>query len=393
MNILSSRVKRISASPTLELLKIKNSMIKKGETILDFGAGEPDFNTPDFIKKAGIEAINDNFTKYTAVTGIPTLKEAIAKSYFREQGYSPDASEIVVTPGSKYGLFLIIQSVIDRDDEVIVPKPYWVTYPQLVGYAGGKTVFADHMKSDDLFAITADSYIEKYSARTKAVIINSPSNPTGEIMNERELKEAVQFFTKKGILIIFDDCYRKIIYTDKPFVSPLTIYPESRETVAIVGSLSKTYSMTGWRLGFTIAPEYLCKAMSKIEGHSTSNPCSISQKAAIKALDEEDGSVSDMVKEYRKRRDLITGKINEIGNLKFKVPMGAFYFFIDFSYYIDSMGFKNDTDFAMDILNKLKIITVPGSAFGAEGYLRISYAASLEILEEGFEKLKKYLKG
>lgn len=391
MNKLSSRVDRISASPTLALLKIKNSMIQKGETILDFGAGEPDFNTPDFIKNAGIDAINANFTKYTPVTGIPDLKEAIAQNYKKEQGHLPGEKEIIVTPGSKYGLYLILQAIIDEGDEVIVPKPYWVTYPQLVTYAGGKISYADHISGNDLFTITADSYIEEYNNKTKAIIINSPSNPTGELMSDPELKKTLEFFSEKDVMIIFDDCYRKILYTDKKFTSPFHLYPQSSQNLAVVSSLSKTFSMTGWRIGYTIAPEYLIKAMSKIQGHSTSNPCSISQKAAITALSEVEGSVSQMVKEYKTRRDLITHKIKNIGNLRFKIPSGAFYFFIDFSYYIKKMGFKNDNEFSMDILDNLKIITVPGSAFGAEGYLRISYAASLKVLEEGFDRLKKYL--
>jgi len=393
MDRLSARVKRISASPTLELLKIKNLMIKKGDTILDFGAGEPDFNTPDFIKKAGIEAINDNFTKYTSVTGIPGLKKAIALNYKKEQGFLPEDKEIIVTPGSKYGLYLIIQALIDEGDEVIIPKPYWVTYPQLVSFAGGKVVYADHINGVELFTITAESYIEKYSEKTRAIIVNSPSNPTGEIMSDSELKRLLEFFTTKDVFIIFDDCYRKIVYTEKEFTSPISLFPDSFGNLAIVSSLSKTFSMTGWRIGYTIAPEFICNSMSKIQGHSTSNPCSISQKSAIAALSEEEGSVLSMVKKYKQRRDLITQKIREIGNLKFKIPQGAFYFFVDFSYYITKMGFKNDKDFAMDILNKLKIITVPGSAFGAEGYLRISYAASLDILKEGFNRLEKYLNG
>ncbi len=391
MKRLSKRVKMIDGSPTLELLKIKSAMIEKGDTILDFGAGEPDFSTPDYIKKAGIEAINSNFTKYTSASGISELKKAISYSYLQEQGVEPKQSEIVVTSGSKYGIFLIMQALVNTDDEVIIPKPYWVTYPQLVSFSGGKIIYADHINQKDIFELTAESYIKKYSKKTKVIIINTPSNPTGELMKISELKEIIKFFSERGVFIIFDDCYRRIIYTDDKFVSPLAISPEAKENIAIVGSLSKTYAMTGWRIGYTIAPEFLCSAISKILGHSTSSPCSISQKAAVTALNEEDSSVEQMISEYRNRRDLLTEKIKKIDNLKFRIPSGAFYFFVDFSYYIQKMGFKNDTEFAMDILDSQKIIMVPGSAFGAPGYMRISYAASLSTLNEGVDRIKKYL--
>ncbi|MEN8222736.1 MAG: pyridoxal phosphate-dependent aminotransferase [Acidobacteriota bacterium] len=390
---LSERIKRISPSPTLKLLKIKNTLKKQGKDILDFGAGEPDFTTPDTIKNRGIEAIRNNHTKYTPVAGIPDLKDAIKKSYFEEQGFEPDDEQIIVTPGSKFGLYLILQAITDSGDEIIVPKPYWVSYPEIVKYSGGNVIYADHLNENSLFKLTAESYIEKFSSKTKAVIINSPSNPTGMIMKSEELKKIVSACVEKDIFILFDDCYRRIIYTDENFESPLKLFPSAIDNIAVISSLSKTFSMTGWRLGYTIAPEYICKAMAKLQGHSSSNPCSISQKAAVGALLDDQPYIGPMVNEYRERKNYIAKKFREIGNINFVDPEGAFYFFPDFTYHIKKMGFADDNDFAMDILNKLNIIVVPGSAFGASNYLRISYATSLEDIRTGLDRLGEYLKG
>ena len=390
---LSERIGRISPSPTLKLLKIKSTLTKQGKNILDFGAGEPDFATPEPIKERGIDAIRNNYTKYTPVTGIPDLKDAIIKCYTDEQGFKPEEEQIIVTPGSKFGLYLILQAITDPGDEVIIPKPYWVSYPEIVKYSGGNVVYADHLKENALFELTADSYIEKISPKTKALIINSPSNPTGMIMKSEDLKRIISVCMEKNVFVLFADCYRRIIYSDDKFESPLKMLPSSMENVAIISSLSKTFSMTGWRLGYTIASEYICKAMAKLQGHSSSNPCSISQKAAVGALLDDQAYIPPMINEYRKRRDFIAKRFNEIGNIKFVNPDGAFYFFADFTYYIDKMGFKDDNDFAMDILDKLNIIVVPGTAFGAPNYLRISFATSLEKIGEGLDKIGEYLKG
>ncbi len=390
---LSNRIGRISSSPTLKLLKIKNTLKQEGKRILDFGAGEPDFSTPDNIKGHGIDAINKNFTKYTAVAGIPELKEAIRKSYTKEQGFTPDDKEIIVTPGSKFGLYLLLQAIVDPGEEVIVPKPYWVSYPEIVKYSGGKVVYANHLDEKILFELTAESYTKVVTDKTKAIIINSPSNPTGKIMASGELKKLITFCKERDVFVIFDDCYRQIIYSDMKFESPVTLSPESWENIAVVCSLSKTFSMTGWRIGYTIAPEYICSAMGKLQGHSASNPCSISQKAAVGALTDEKPYINKMVSEYRERRDFLAKRLDKIGNIKYALPEGAFYFFADFSYHIDKKGFEDDNDFAMDILDKLGIIVVPGTAFGAKNYLRISFATSIDILNEGLDSIEKYLNG
>jgi aspartate aminotransferase len=240
--------------------------------------------------------------------------------------------------------------------------------------------------------MTAASYISQFNAKTKAVIVNSPANPTGKVMNSEELRQLIDFFSKKNVLTIVDDCYRKIIYTDAEYPSPMNMVPEARDLVAVASSLSKTFAMTGWRIGYAIAPEELAAAMTKIQEHSTSNPCSISQKAAVAALGSDQSAVRAMVEEYRRRRDYFAKRIDEIGHITYVMPDGAFYFFADFSYDIARKKFKDDNQLAMDILEKLNIILVPGSAFGAANHLRISYATSMKDIAEGLNKIEAYLR-
>jgi aspartate aminotransferase len=391
MTELSARVRTMTSSPTLKLVQIKKQLQAQGKVILDFGAGEPDFPTPENIKEAGIAAIQGDFTKYTPTSGIAELKKAIQASYLAEQGYGAKESQIVVSPGSKYGLFLLLQAVIDPGNEVIVPRPFWVSYPEMVKFCGGVVTYADHTGPERLFELTAASYISKCSERTKAVIVNSPSNPTGKVMNGQELAELISFFHGKNILVIVDDCYRKIIYTDGEYPSPLNLVPAAREQVAVVSSLSKSYAMTGWRLGYTIASEALAAAMTKIQEHSTSNPCSISQKAAVEALSGRQDAVRAMVEQYRRRRDYFARRVDEIGGITYALPDGAFYFFADFSHYVQQKKFQDDNQLAMDILEKLNVILVPGSAFGAPNHLRISYATSMKDIQEGLDRLEAYL--
>jgi aspartate aminotransferase len=388
---LSARVKTMTSSPTLMLVQIKKQLQAQGKVILDFGAGEPDFSTPENIKQAGVDAIQKNFTKYTPTSGIAELKKAIRASYLAEQEFEAKDAQIVVSPGSKYGLFILLQAVIDPGDEVLVPLPYWVSYPEMVKFCGGTVVYADHLKTDPPFALTAASYISRCTPRTKAVIVNSPSNPTGMVMPGGELAALIDFFHKKNVLVIVDDCYRKIMYGEGKYPPPLTLVPAAREHVAVVSSLSKTYAMTGWRLGYTIASEPLAAAMTKVQEHSTSNPCSISQKAAVEALSGDQGPVRAMVEEYRRRREYFARRVDEIGHIGYALPDGAFYFFADFSHYIRQKKFLDDNQLAMDILEKLNIILVPGSAFGAPDHLRISYATSMQDIREGLDKLQAYL--
>ncbi len=389
---LSARVNAMTSSPTLKLVQIKKQLQAQGKTILDFGAGEPDFPTPDNIKQAGIAAIRGDFTKYTPTSGIADLKQAIRAAYLAEQDYEAQDAQIVVSPGSKYGLFVLLQALVNPGDEVIVPLPFWVSYPEMVRFCGGSVVFADHLHGERPLQITADSYISRWNARTKAVIVNSPANPSGMLMPKDELAEVIRFFRAQGVMVVVDDCYRKILYGEGKYPPPLALEPGAEDHVVVVCSLSKTYAMTGWRLGYTIAPAALAAAMTKIQEHSTSNPCSISQKAAVEALNGGQDTVRAMVAEYRRRRDYFAARIDAIGRIPYALPDGAFYFFADFSHYIGAKGMRDDSQLAMDILEKLNIILVPGSAFGAPGYLRISYATSLPDIQAGLDKLESYLK-
>jgi aspartate aminotransferase len=391
MITLSKRVNAISGSPTLKMTQIKSQMKAQGRTVIDFGVGEPDFNTPEPIKQAGIAAISGNFTRYTPNTGIPDLKAAIRTSYAAEQGVEPAENEIIVSAGSKFSAFVLMQAVLDPGDEVILPKPYWVSYPEMAIFCGATPVYADHLKTMPMFAMTAASYIEKWTPKTKLVLINSPSNPTGMIMPEAELVAAIRFFAEKNVLVVIDDCYRSILFTGGDYPSPLKLLPEFRDRIAIVASLSKTYAMTGWRLGYTIAPAPLVAAMGKIQEHSTSNACSISQKAAVAALLGDKGAVQEMVRQYAKRRELVARKMDEIGHVRYVKPDGAFYFFADFTHWVQALKFKSDTEMAMAILDQTGVIMVAGSGFGAPGYLRLSFAASEQDLENGLNLVKNYL--
>jgi aspartate aminotransferase len=387
----SSRVERIVASQTLKLVQIKNQLQSEGKMVIDFGAGEPDFPTPDEIKEAGIAAIRQNYTKYTTTSGIKELKQAISKCYEKEQCYAPAENEILVSGGSKYGGFLLMLALVEKGDEVILPLPYWVSYPEMVKFAGGTPVYADHLATRPLFAITAESYIGVVTSKTKAILVNSPSNPTGKVMPAAELEKLISFCLEKNIFLVVDDCYRKIIYTDEQFPSPLALVPEARPLMAVVASFSKSYAMTGWRLGYTIAPRDVIAAMNKIQEHSTSNACSITQKAGVAALLSQGDDVARMVAEYKKRRDFVAAELDRIGNVSYSLPEGAFYLFADFSFHIRRLGLSSDSEFVMKVLQDLGIIMTPGSAFGADGYVRISYANSLEELSKGFRLLAEFL--
>ena len=381
----------VTSSPTLKLVQIKKQLEAQGRRILDFGAGEPDFSTPEHIKQAGIAAIQNDFTKYTPTAGIMELKNAICERYAAEQNYSPQANEIVVTPGSKFALFTMLQALVDNGDEVIVPCPYWVSYPEIVRFCGATPIFADQLGGPRRFEISAASYINRHSERTRAVIINSPSNPTGMLMSSAELSRVIAYFAARNAMVIIDDCYRHITYTDEPYPAPFPLAGEYKEKIAVVSSLSKTFAMTGWRLGYSISNPELTAAMVKIQEHSTSNPCSISQKAATAALTGGLETVKAMVEEYRQRRDLVAGRLQAIGDIKFSLPQGAFYFFADFNTWISRLGLADDQELAMEMLNRLNIIVVPGSAFGAPGHLRISYATAEAELTEGLDLIAGWL--
>jgi len=377
----------------MQMAALKNRLRQEGKPVFDFGAGEPDFATPEPIKKAGIAAIRADFTRYTAASGIPELKSAIRSSLLREQGVEVETEQVLVVPGSKFGLFALLQAVVGPGDEVILPLPYWVSYPEMVRFCGGQPVFADHLSENPRFEISAASYIDRAGPQTRAVLINSPANPSGVVMKERELLEVIDTFAARNILVIVDDCYRHILFGDLPYPAPLRLRPQYREWIAVVSSLSKSYAMTGWRIGYVIAPVLLCAAMTRICEHSLTNTCSISQKAAVTALSKDFKEISTMRHEYHRRRDLMAERLGRISGLTLRLPEGAFYCLVDFSSMLTLKGSDSDRSLARSLAEETGVITVPGSAFGASGFLRFSFATSEETIRRGMDQLEDWLAG
>lgn len=387
----SRRIERIEPSSTARLLAIKSQKKEQGIDLLDFGAGEPDFTTPAAIKEAGIAAIDNDATRYTPVGGTMELKRAVAHLYRQEFGLTISGEEILITPGSKYGLFLIMQCLIDDGDEVILPRPYWVSYPEMVKFCGGVPVYADHLRAPRPSSLEARPYMDALSARTKLVVINSPANPSGQCMNDEQLAEAVAFFSSRGIMVVYDDCYRSIHFGEKAPASPIQLLPQAREHIAVVSSLSKSHAMTGWRIGYTVSSPELTQAMTKLAGHSTSNPCSISQYAAITALTGPQDDQAAMVAAFRRRCDLACAGLEEIGDIPFIRPQGAFYILPDFSRVISRLGYNGDEDFALALLEEENMIWAPGTAFGAPDHLRFSFAAPEADIIEGMHRLRTFI--
>lgn len=389
---LAKRVQDIKPSPTLEITAKAASMKAQGIDIIGFGAGEPDFDTPDNIKEAAIKALKEGFTKYTAADGIAELKDAIIEKFKKDNGLDYKPSEIIVTCGGKHSLYNISQALFQKGDEVIIPSPYWVTFPAQVILAEAEPVIIDTDESTG-FKITKEHLEKNSSDKTKAIIINNPCNPTGAAYSRAELEELADFAVSKGIFIISDEIYEKIIYDDHKHTCIASLGEEIKKLTLVSNGLSKTYSMTGWRLGYTAAREDITKAMTKIQSHSTSNPTSFAQKAGVEALKGPQDIIDVMVKEFKKRRDYIVGRLNSMENISCFNPPGAFYVFPNvsgtFGKKAGEMTIKNSSDFSTYLLEEAKIAFVPGIAFGADDYVRISYAVSMEDITEGMDRMEK----
>lgn len=361
---------------------------REGVDVVGFGAGEPDFPTPDNIKRAAIRAIEENFTKYTEAGGIPELKEAICAKHAADYGTSYTPAECMVNVGGKHTIFNFTQVILNPGDEVILPVPYWVTYKDVCNYAGAKIVYVD-TDEDEGFAITA-AMIEKHiTPRTKLVIINSPCNPSGAVVDKEEFARIHHLTLKHGIWLMTDECYDKFVYDGEPF--SVAALPGAKENVLVVGSLSKTYSMTGWRIGFGLGPKEVIKAAQELQSHSTSNPTSIAQKAAIEALRGPQDSVYQMLAEYRRRRDYVVQRIKQIPGLKMVEPKGAFYAYPNVSAVFGRNGIQSSLDFTEQLLKHAHVAVVPGEAFGTTQHIRISYATSMNELERGLDRIQKFV--
>jgi aspartate aminotransferase len=388
---LTRRINRIQVSPTAVVISAAEQLKAKGVDIADFGPGEPDFPTPDHIKKAAIRAIEENRTKYTPTGGVMPLREAIANWHKRELGSAYNAKECVVTVGGKQGIFNAICVLIQGGDEVVLPAPYWVSYPDIIKYAGGTPVIVQTRAEDGFSAKAAD--IEKaITPKTKMVIINSPSNPTGGVIERDEYEKILVICKKRDVWLMGDECYSHFVYDPhKPF--SIASAKDSKDRVIIVGSVSKTFAMTGWRIGYTLAPEPLIQAMIKIQSQSTSNPTSIAQYAALEAMRGPMDSVPVMLAEYAKRRKRIVEGLREISGVTCEWPGGAFYAFPNVSEHLQASHpvATSCTELANQLLERAHVALVPGEAFGAPGFLRLSYATSIERIEEGLRRLSNFL--
>ena len=384
---LADRISSISVSSTTKVGADADRLRREGADVVDFGIGEPDFPTPDNVKRAAFDAINQNFTKYTNSGGIDELKQAICDRHASDYGTAYTTKECIATVGGKHAIFNLMQALIDPGDEVVIPVPYWVTYKDVVNYAGGKCVFVETDETDG-FQLQA-SVIERHlTPKTKMILVNSPSNPSGAVFARAELERIFHLAKERGIWVMTDECYHRFLYGGEPL--SMAAFPDAKETVIVAGSLSKTYAMTGWRMGFVLAPAPVIGGIMKLQSHSTSNPNSIAQKAGIEALRGSQESVTTMLTEYRKRRDYMVARLRQIPGVRANEPQGAFYAYPNVSAGFRN-GIANSLQFAEKLLAEEFVAVVPGEAFGTRDHVRISYATSMAEIERGLDRLHRFI--
>jgi len=385
---IAERISSISVSFTMKVAADAEKLRAEGVDVVDFGAGEPDFPTPDNIKQAAIRAIEQNYTKYTPAGGSAELRKAVCERHAQDFGTSYQPHECLITVGGKHLVFNLMQALVDPGDEVVIPVPYWVTYKDVVNYAGGKCVFVatDEEKG---FALTASMVEPHLTARTKLVLINSPSNPSGAVVDRGEFEKIFRLASARGIYLVTDECYSKVLYDSAPF--SIASLEGAKETVLVAGTLSKTYAMTGWRIGFGLAPAPIVAAMTKLQSHSTSNPTSISQKAAVEALRGPQDSVAAMLAEYRQRRDYVIRRLRAIPGVRCAEPRGAFYAYPNVAVVLGNNGIRNTLELSERLLAEARVAVVPGEAFGTGQHIRISYATSLSELERGLDRIHQFI--
>jgi aspartate aminotransferase len=384
---LSDSVNRIGISQTLAVLQEAESYKARGIDVADFGPGEPDFPTPDHIKRAAIKALEENRTKYTPAAGVAALRQAICDWHRAQLGSSFQPAGCIACSGGKHAIFNAICSLVNPGDEVVIPAPYWVSYPDMVKYAGGRPVYLQTRADDDFFLRAAG--LEKVlTSRTRLVIADSPNNPTGAVIPEEEFAKILAVCEGRGVWLLADECYSHFTYGDaRPF--SIASLPGAKARLIVAGSLSKTFAMTGWRMGYALAPQPLVEAMTKLQSQSTSNPTSIAQYAAIEALRGPMDSVTAMLAEYRQRRERILAGVRAIPGVTCTAPRGAFYIFPNISAHLTS-AMPDSTAVSRQLLEREHVAVVPGDAFGAPGHLRLSYATSMERIEEGLRRLARF---
>jgi aspartate aminotransferase len=385
--VFADRIGRIEVSATMAVTAEAAKLRAQGAKLVDLGAGEPHFATPRHIKDAVIEAINANFTRYTVVSGIPELRKAIVERHACDFGsdYAPD--ETVFTTGGKLALFNAIQVIVDHGDEVILPVPYWVSFKDIIQYAGGKVVFLETEEAEN-FRITADAIEKAITPRTKAIILNSPSNPAGSVVSPTDLERIVRLAHERGIYLLLDECYVYLQYTGA-LVSGGS-FTDCKEHIIVLGSLSKTYAMTGWRAGYALGPKPIIAAMSKLQSQSTSSTASFVQKAAVAALNGSQECVAEMRADYLTLRDRILGRLAEIPGVTCTKPEGAFYVYPNVSAYLGKSGSQTAMELSSRLLNEAHVVTVPGEAFGTKEHIRLSYAVCHADVDEGVDRMKQF---
>ena len=387
---LSNRIQRVKPSPTLAVTALANQLRAEGRDVIGLAAGEPDFDTPDYIKKAAIEAINKGYTKYTAVDGTPGLKQAIINKFKRENGFDFTAEQVLVSVGGKQAFYNLCQTLLNEGDEVIIPAPYWVSYPDIVKLADATPVIVEADISQS-FKITPEQLQQAITDKTRMVIINSPSNPSGKAYTTAELKALGAVLVKyPGIVVMTDDIYEHIVWTDEGFVNILNACPELIDQTIVINGVSKAYSMTGWRIGYSAGPADLIKGMKKIQSQSTSNPTSIAQYAAQAALEGDQSFLKETCAVFKERHDYVYKTLNEMDGIECPASDGTFYSFPSFQAVIDRMdGIEDDVQLAQFLLEKAEVALVPGSAFGLSGHLRLSYATDMDSLEKALTRIRQ----
>lgn len=391
---LSKKAGNISPSITLEITAKANELKSQGVDVVSFGAGEPDFNTPENIIQAAIKAMHDGKTKYTPAGGLLELKKTICNKFKNDNGLEYKPNQIIISTGAKQCLANVFMAVLNPEDEVLIPVPYWVSYPELVKLADGVPVFVETSKENN-YKYTIADLENALTDKTKAILINSPNNPTGTIYNEDELLEIANFAKEHNLLIISDEIYEKLIYDGEKHISIAALNEDAYERTIVINGVSKTYAMTGWRLGYAAASEKITKLMTSIQSHMTSNVNTIAQHATIEALNGPVEELNNMIKEFENRRNFMICKLEKLNEISIIKPSGAFYIMVNISSYLNTtfkeQTINNSVDFAKVLLEEEKVAVIPGSGFGLDDYIRLSYATSMDIIENGIDRISTFL--
>ena len=393
---ISKKVKEIAPSLTLEITAKAKKMKADGISVIGFGAGEPDFNTPDFITESAKKALDIGFTKYTPAAGTVELKNAVCEKFLKDNGLKYEANQIVISSGAKSSLYHAICAIVDDGDQVILPSPYWLTYPELIKLAGGECVLVP-TKKENGYKMTAEQFADAITEKTKCLILNTPNNPTGAVYSEEEIKAIAKIAEEKNIYVISDEIYEKLVYGGEKHYSIAQYSEKMKELTVIINGMSKTYAMTGWRIGYLAAPVAIAKAISSMQSHTTSNACSITQYASTTALTDAEGDkfIEKMQKVFDERRKLMIEELSDVEGIVCIKPLGAFYVFIDVSGLygktFEGTVINGSLSFA-DCALKKGVALIPGIAFGDDNCIRLSYAISIEDIKEGLSRLKAFIK-